>query len=120
MPNANRDAGHRFERDVAEKMRQCGFVDCVTSRAESKSLDDAGIDLVHTGPLAVQCKRTNNQPRFADLLKRMEESCKAHRLAGNVPVVYHKTKGKPATVTMTASDFEELAAMLVKEGIWKP
>ena len=119
MPNANRDAGHRYERDTAEAMRQCGFTDCVTSRAESKSLDDAGIDLVHTGPLSVQCKRTKNQPRFAELLKRMEDACKTHRLAGNVPVVYHKTARAPSTVTMLASDFEELAAMLVKEGIWK-
>jgi hypothetical protein len=33
--------------------------------------------------------------------------------------VYHKTARAPSTVTMLASDFEELAAMLVKEGIWK-
>jgi len=120
MPNANRDAGHRFERDTANAMRKCGFVDCVTSRAESKSLDDAGIDLCNTGPLAVQCKRTKKQPRFCDLLKRMDGACKTHRLAGNVPVVYHKTAREPATVTMLASDFEEIAATLVAENIWKP
>lgn len=44
----NRTRGHNYERLIANELRDLGFHGVVTTRLESKSLDDKKIDLVDT------------------------------------------------------------------------
>lgn len=113
MPN-NRTAGHSYERELAERFRQAGFVDCVTSRSESKRRDDQGVDLCYTGPVNVQAKRWKSAPSYHEVLKGMPEE------SGQVNVIFHKRPRKGEVVVMSAEDFMEIAGTLMKEGIWKP
>jgi len=119
MSNRNRTAGHDYERDTAAAYRDAGFPSAVTSRSESKRLDDAGIDLCFTGPVAVQCKRTANQPNYIKLLGRMNESLKKLNMPGQYPVVHHRRSREAATVTLLESDWLEIVGQLVAEGVWK-
>lgn len=42
----NRARGNDYERKIARELRELGFPGVVTSRAESKSMDDKKIDLI--------------------------------------------------------------------------
>lgn len=97
-----RAKGHGYERDVAEKFRKAGYVECVTSRSESKRTDDAGVDLCYTDPWQVQCK---NQERM---------SPGPHEILANMPqnnkfnVVFHKRNRKGTVVYMDEETFWQL------------
>lgn len=66
MANRNRTAGIRYEQEVAQELRKLGF-EAVTSRYESRSMDDSGVDLVSNFPLNIQCKVSINQPNVHEL-----------------------------------------------------
>jgi hypothetical protein len=101
MINA-RKKGHAFELAVAERFRKAGFAECVTSRLESKRMDDLGVDLMHTEPFLVQCKAVERLGSVHDIIARMPES--------GVRVVFHKRNRKGVTVTMTEDDFWNLVS----------
>jgi hypothetical protein len=119
MPN-NRRSGHVFEREIVNVWKALGYSNTCTSRSESKSLDDDGVDLCFTQPFAIQCKRTVSQPNFRALINGIEKNLKKRSdWAGAIPVVYHKRKGEKPTVTLAASDFEELIQTMKTERILK-
>ena len=109
----NRRAGHSYERQLAQEFREIGFVDCVTSRAESKTRDDQGVDLMNTGPLNVQAKRYKAAPSYHAVLDAMPEE------KGQINCIFHKRPHKGEVVVMGKADFMELVEMLKTEGIWK-
>jgi hypothetical protein len=92
-----RKKGHSFELAVAERFRDAGFPDCVTSRSESKRMDDLGVDLMYTNPWLVQCKAVERLGSVHDVLARMPNN--------GLRVVFHKKNRKGVTVTMTETDF---------------
>ena len=94
-------------------MRGIGFTECKTSRSESKSRDDAGVDLVGTGCLNVQAKRTQQAPNFQTLLASMPDEPGQHN------VVFHKRKLGRSVAVMDLADFAEIVETLIKEGIWQ-
>ncbi len=114
MPNSNRDAGHRYERDLAEAYRRAGCGDCVTSRSESRSRDDQGVDLCFTGPVNVQAKRWKSAPSYHDVLAKMPDE------PGQINLIHHKRPRKGAVVVMAESDWLEVVELLIKEKLWKP
>jgi hypothetical protein len=67
MATRNKTAGSNYERKIAKELREFGF-DAVTSRAESRNLDDRGVDLVTNFPLLPQMKCSINQPNIHKLL----------------------------------------------------
>ena len=67
MANRNRSAGCDYERLIARELRAKGF-EAVTSRYESRSLDDSGVDLKSNFPLNVQMKVSINQPNVHEIL----------------------------------------------------
>ncbi len=71
MANRNRTAGHNYERQIAEELRNLGF-EATTSRQESRSLDSAGVDLVTDFPLQPQMKCSINQPNAHKILTETE------------------------------------------------
>lgn len=101
-PSSRRTKGHTYEREVAEKFRQAGYTECVTSRSESKRTDDAGIDLCYTDPWQVQCK---NQERIApsphQILATMPQN-------GKKNILFHKRNRKGTIVCMDEDTFWEL------------
>lgn len=59
--------GNAFELEVAHKLQEIGYPNVVSSRSESKSKDDAKIDLVDKDDLLacnIQCKYTANMPNY--------------------------------------------------------
>ena len=68
----NRTRGHDYERLIANELRELGFPGIVTSRLESKKMDDSKVDLVDTeGKLYFypQLKATINTPDYFGIAK---------------------------------------------------
>lgn len=120
-----RTAGNRYEQECAALMRAIGFDHVVTSRAESKSRDDAKIDLMNKNegrngrlPYNVQCKNYNCHLAYHTILKEIE------RVPGIINVIFHKltsnklkdgSKGKFATLGYYAILHKEDFLLMVKQ-----
>lgn len=102
-----RKKGHTYERDVAQKFRAAGFEDCVTSRLESKRMDDLGVDLCNTQPWLVQCKAVEKLGAVHDVIARMP--------ADGIAVVFHKRNRKGTVVSMREEDFWRIVAVFREE-----
>lgn len=66
-PKNSRKRGHDFERKVAQDLRDHGFNGVVTSRSESKSMDDKKVDLIDTEnklKCLLQLKATQATPNY--------------------------------------------------------
>lgn len=54
-----------WEYELRDKFKELGFEDCVTSRGESKNLDNSKIDIVSDSlPFYCQAKNTANTPSY--------------------------------------------------------
>lgn len=107
MGKAQREKGHRYERQLRSEMIELGFKDCETSRYESKKLDDAKVDLTNTGCFNIQAKfYDSNQPNFRKVLGEMPNDDKHN-------VVFHKTRYKEDIVVMHKKDFYEIIKKLI-------
>lgn len=104
--------GNRYELDVAEFWRKLGWKRCVTSRSESKSLDDEGVDLCYTHPFNVQCKAQERLGSSHLILHNMPDN--------GINIVFHKKNRQGTVVSMSQEDFEHLLTLLLKNGIIKP
>ena len=66
-PKSARRKGHEFERKIAQELRDLGFSGIVTSRSESKSMDDKKVDLIdteHKLNCLLQLKSTQATPNY--------------------------------------------------------
>lgn len=93
----NRGVGHALERDLAKKFREIGFEHVVTTRSESRSRDNQGIDLINKDeaengrlPYNVQAKSINGHVDYAKLLSQIPTV----RGVTNV-VIHRQTKKNP-------------------------
>lgn len=71
MANRNRTAGHNYERQVAKELKALGYEKVVTSRSESRNMDNSGVDLFDpTGvfPFYIQNKIYKGYPKLDDLI----------------------------------------------------
>lgn len=99
-----RRKGLNFELSVMHKFREF-YPACLTSRNESKRMDDAGVDLCGTGKFQVQCKNTEKAPNMHELLSSMP---------AGVNLVFHKRTRQGVTVTMMEDDFFMLLQSYVR------
>ena len=63
----SRNKGHAYEQKIAKELRELGFSEVVTSRSESKSMDDNKVDLIDKEnklPCAIQLKSTQSIPSY--------------------------------------------------------
>ena len=70
----NKAKGNNYERKIAQELRDIGYTGVVTSRSESKSMDNNKIDLIDTNhqlPVNIQLKKTTSTPQY---FKIREES----------------------------------------------
>ena len=66
-PKSARRKGHEFERKIAQELRDLGYTGVVTSRSESKSMDDKKVDLIDTEnrlKCLLQLKSTQATPNY--------------------------------------------------------
>jgi hypothetical protein len=97
----NRAAGNKFELDRCKQWQGVGYPQVVTSRSESRSRDDAKIDLMNRDeavngifPYAEQCKCATKTQPYPKILAQTAE--KAKKLGEElIPVLTHR---------MTSSD----------------
>lgn len=74
MANRNRTAGIRAEQQIVRELKELGFDKVVTTRLESKRMDDLGVDVIQLPdpsiplPCYLQIKKTLQTPSV-DLLK---------------------------------------------------
>jgi len=69
---ANKRRGSDYERQIAKELRELGYTNIVTSRSESKAMDDAKVDLIDKSnlmPCYIQLKRTIKYPNFIEIEK---------------------------------------------------
>lgn len=92
-----KNKGNGYERKIASEFRQLGFDDAVTSRSESKAMDDAGVDLCGTEPFNVQCKALERAPNYHQVLAGMPDK--------GINVLFHKRNRAGEVVVMRKEDF---------------
>jgi hypothetical protein len=96
----SRAKGHAYERQIINRLKELGY-EAVSSRAESKNMDDKGVDIIDNTDFYIQCKAVEKlKPSLHDILKKMPTE--------KVPIVYHKRNNKGSTVTLKQEDFERL------------
>ncbi len=113
MAKAGRSArikGHSFERDICKLLNSKGFI-AVTSRSESRRLDDAGGDIVSDFPFHIQAKAVERMSMpVHDLLKSMSKA-----MPDKPPTVWHKRANKGIVVSLQLNDFIELCKTTLKK-----
>jgi D-arabinose 1-dehydrogenase-like Zn-dependent alcohol dehydrogenase len=97
-----RKKGHSYELLIRDFFKELGYTDCVSSRSESKNLDDKGVDLVFTGSFWVQCKAVENLGSVHAILDRMPKDDKMN-------LVFHKKNRQGTIVCMELETFRTLA-----------
>jgi len=102
MPN-NRNRGNGYERDIVNELKEIGFTDSVTSRAESRNMDNKGVDIFGDSlPFHIQCKNYVKYPDIHGLLT-------SELLPTDKPlVVIHKKTKKASTRFMTQGEYAYL------------
>lgn len=95
-----RAKGHTFERKFCEYLRIHGY-EAVTSRSESRRLDDAGVDIVDNTKFYFQLKAVERMSKsYHKILKNMPLE--------KIPVVIHKKNNEGTIVAMKLEDFANL------------
>ena len=100
----NRNAGISYELDVIKLLREMGY-EAVSSRYESKRMDDEGIDIVSNFPFKIQCKCTVNNPNPHDLLTSTAADVIFHRKTEKNGTRFYKVG---EYVTLSQEDFLSL------------
>ena len=112
-----RNKGHRYETKIAQELRNLGFTDVVTSRSESKSMDDKKVDLVDRSgklPCYIQLKNTVNTPQYHAIKKVCPLKDKPFIVIWNKQVKKEKVFGSAGEVVIMDKDFfYELLSKLI-------
>lgn len=93
-PKNSRSRGNAYERRIAQELRDLGFPGVVTSRSESKRMDNAKVDLIdteHKLKCLLQLKLTQATPNYF----KIREECPIK----DAPfcIIWNKTKQTDAT-----------------------
>lgn len=93
-PKNSRSRGNAYERLIAQELRDLGFPGVVTSRSESKRMDNAKVDLIdteHKLKCLLQLKLTQATPNYF----KIREECPIK----DAPfcIIWNKTKQTDAT-----------------------
>jgi len=92
--NRNRNQGHQYERDIMKELRELGY-DVVSTRSESRTLDNAGVDIIGNIPCYIQCKNLVTNASYHLLLS-------SDKLPKDKPTVIMHKKTKKANTRFIA------------------
>lgn len=117
MANRNRTAGLNYERKIINELKNLKFfLKAVSARAESKNMDDKGVDICYTEPFYIQCKNSKTNPRYDLLLEDMPQ------VPGIINAIIHQKTRKATTkfvaqgeyVVLKKQDFYRLLEAFLK------
>lgn len=102
----NRTAGHNYERLIVRELQKLGF-DVVTARAESRNMDNKGVDIFSpfdcspekNFPFYIQCKNYKDNPKYDVLLTD------SNLPEGKPTLVFHRKSKKAKSKFVTQGDF---------------
>ena len=69
----SRARGVEYEQRIVRELKELGYLGVVTTRSESKVMDDKKIDIIDTNgqlPCYIQIKRTIKYPNYFDIEKQ--------------------------------------------------
>ena len=93
--NKNRDRGNKYELDVIKKIKHI-YPDAVSSRSESKNLDNKQVDICYTGKFHIQCKLMSVKPDYKILSEMPQDK---------TPVIFHKYSRKKEKNFISEGEF---------------
>lgn len=100
MANRNRTAGLNYERKIIKDLKELKlFPAAVSSRAESKNMDDKGVDICNTPGFYIQCKNSKTNPRYDVLLEEMPQE------PGIINAVIHQKTKKANTKFIAQGEY---------------
>jgi len=94
-----RQKGHSFERDIVNELKEMGYA-AITSRMESKRMDDLGVDIIDDTPFYIQCKAVERLGSIHKVLAKMPTE--------KTPIVLHKKNNQGTIVAIRWADFKKL------------
>lgn len=98
----NRTAGNAYERKIVNELKELGFSDCVTSRAESRNMDARKVDVFGNSlPIHIQCKNTKDNFKVADYYDENEDVFPQDKPV----VIFHKKTKKAKTKFITQGEY---------------
>jgi hypothetical protein len=103
--NNSRAVGNAYEREIRLQLIELGWDKCQTTRFASREMDANNVDLIHTEPFWIQCKRWKSAPSYHEVLDSMPRDYFYN-------VIFHKRPNKGEVVVMSKADFYELLKML--------
>jgi Holliday junction resolvase len=102
----NRSAGHSFERQIVNELKDLGFSDVVTSRAESRNMDNNGVDIFgKTFKYFIQCKNSKSIVKYYDLIGKFEKLKETVKSLDKPLIIFHRKTYKANTRFVTEGDF---------------
>ena len=101
MANKNRDRGNAYELQCIKKLKHL-YPNAVSSRSESKNLDNQQVDIVYTGEFYFQCKNMTTKPDYHIILNEMPQ--------GKVPIILHKKTKKSEKNFISQGEYAILRA----------
>lgn len=115
-PNVRR-IGHNYERKIVKELRDLGFTKATTSRASSRIMDDAKID-INGVTYNIQCKAVRTGLNVFTVLDEMETTIP--KLVPEreiyVNLVFHKKEGDEVVV-LRKEDWYLILKKLLENGI---
>ena len=102
MGKMSRDKGARFERTIANKLKDYGYKAMRTAQHCGKSGDAA--DVIGLPGIHIECKAQEKM----HLYEWMAQAERDAEGTGNIPTVVHKQNNMPILVTLKFEDFMEL------------
>lgn len=115
-PNVRR-IGHNYERKIAKELRDLGFPRAATTRATSRIMDDAKID-INGVSYNIQCKAVKTGLNVFLVLDEMEGAIPklVPERENYVNVVFHK-KDADEVVVLRKEDWYLIVKKLLENGI---
>ena len=92
----NRRAGHGYERKLAELYREAGYLDALTARNESRTLDNCKVDIARV-PFFPQAKygySSMSVSQYVKILTEMEQLLKEHGIKDDYPLIIHHRRSR--------------------------
>lgn len=106
MANRNRTAGHNYERTTVNELKKLGYDKVVTSRAESRNMDNSGVDIfdpTEEFKFYIQNKIYKSYPKLHELIF-------GEKVNTNKPMlVFHKKVEKKGSRFVSQGEFVSMS-----------
>ena len=110
----NKKKGNTFELEIVHKLREIGYLGCMSSRSVNKIADANKIDIIDTNnelPINLQAKYTQNIPNYFDLKDACDDKTKPFGL------IWKKAgkNGEQSRGTVAVIDIDYFYKLLTKK-----